>query len=119
MKRQSTLETLAPAIDVIGDILLETSESFQKLLDEPEHHSTCLEAGRNLRFLSHLYTQVLLIAFKYTPEPLDDFDEELIEYEDNYPIIRHLRRERNHIDTDDLDYEDDEEEDNEDENNFD
>ncbi|MCX7092031.1 MAG: hypothetical protein NTY50_01080 [Methylobacter sp.] len=61
--------TLVPAIEVLGNTLAQTAESYQRLLAQPEHYSLCHEAGRSLRYLSERYSQVLLAAFRYQAEP--------------------------------------------------
>ena len=77
MKELSTIEHLSPAIDVMGDILTETSSRYQHLLTQPQSHPFCLEAGRSLRCLYDRYSQVLIKAFEYTPDPAaEEVDDE-------------------------------------------
>ncbi|MDP2903707.1 MAG: hypothetical protein Q8N96_11470 [Methylovulum sp.] len=45
-------EALIPSIETLADILVQTSESYQQLLKQPESHAYCLEAGRSVRYLS-------------------------------------------------------------------
>lgn len=82
MKELSTIEHLSPAIDVMGGILTETSNRYQHLLTQPQSHSSCLEAGRSLRCLYDRYSQVLIKAFEYTPDPVEEADDEAPEDDD-------------------------------------
>ncbi|TAL46360.1 MAG: hypothetical protein EPN89_10530 [Methylovulum sp.] len=68
-------EALIPSIETLADILVQTSESYQQLLKQPESHAYCLEAGRSVRYLSSRYADVLTAAFDYTPESDDDYDD--------------------------------------------
>ncbi|MDP2904405.1 MAG: hypothetical protein Q8N96_15075 [Methylovulum sp.] len=68
-------EALIPSIEPLADILVQTSESYQQLLKQPESHAYCLEAGRSVRYLSSRYADVLTAAFDYVPESDDDCDD--------------------------------------------
>ncbi len=78
----STTATLAPAIEVLGNILTRTSDSYHRLLDQPESYPLCREAGRSMRYLSDRYSQVLLAAFGQPPE----FDEDREDWDDQGDI---------------------------------
>jgi hypothetical protein len=56
---------LAPAIDVLAQCLMQTSENYQQLLNQPDSYDACLEAGRSLRRLSKYYTEVVLASLPY------------------------------------------------------
>jgi hypothetical protein len=65
MTTPSTTTNLAPAIDVLAKCLIQTSENYQQLLNQPESYDACLEAGRSLRRLSKYYTEVVLASLPY------------------------------------------------------
>ena len=70
--------TLAPALEVLGNILAQTSESYQRLLNKPKSIHLCREAGLSLRHLSDRFSRVLIAALSH---PLESSDNE--EYCDN------------------------------------
>lgn len=88
MKELSTIEHLSPAIDTMGDILTETSNSYQQLLTQPQSHSSYIEVGRSLRCLYDRYSQVLVKAFECTPDPAEigiddrDYEDDIEDLED-------------------------------------
>jgi hypothetical protein len=85
MKSPSITVTLVPAIEVLAKCLAQTSESYQKLLNDPESNPICREAGRSMRQLSKRYSMVLITALTY--QSVSDDDEnaatDLWDYEDD------------------------------------
>lgn len=65
MTTPSITTNLAPAIDVLAKCLMQTSENYQQLLNQPESYDVCLEAGRSMRRLSKYYTEVVLASLPY------------------------------------------------------
>lgn len=64
--------TLAHAIEVLGCILTQTSESCQRLLNTPKSIYLCREAGLSLRHLADCYSKVLLAELGHHPESNDN-----------------------------------------------
>jgi len=72
MTTPSITANLDPDLDVLAKCLAQTSENYQRLLEQPEYYSLCIEAGRSLRRLSKHYTQVALAVLAYPSVPDED-----------------------------------------------
>jgi hypothetical protein len=67
MTTPSITASLHPAIAVLAQCLANTSENYQRLLNQPDSYAQCTEAGRSLRYLSERYAQVVLAVWAYQP----------------------------------------------------
>jgi hypothetical protein len=68
------LSTLPPALHVLASCLSSTSETYQRLLNQPESYH-CAEAGHTLRIVSDRYAQVVIAAIKYSPDLEDELED--------------------------------------------